>query len=391
MKRFLAFLLFLPLFTIAMDKSWIGTYVENEKRIKEEQEKQNRTDAVIELLRSFDELSKDPNKEIFYKQPLLDQIKPLLQSGIDFDKEVKIITEPWIGAKHQRTNILGLAAHQNLTEVVNLSLAQGANPNPKPPFDTTALKQAISNNNEPMIQALLKNNAHVNIIILQPIARWYNGKNMRTDTLLNWAFIAHKPLKIIQLLLDHGANPNFTNEDKETALHIAAESSETPDGVQLLLEKGANPLLIDSRGRTPLFLAAKHHHPEIARLLINAAKKRLILDPIQAVAREKGSYLNLLPGDVQRLTTSHLNPDSYINKPDVDGNTPLIAALRYVAALSDVGFHAVQAPVKTIQLLLENGANVSIKNQEGKTALDFAREKGNQEIIKLLSDAAVQQ
>lgn len=57
------------------------------------------------------------------------------------------------------------------------------------------------------------------------------------------------------------------------------------------------------------------------------------------------------------------------------GDTALIQAAR------------LQLP-KIVKLLLEHDADRSIKNKKGKTALDYARKTGNQEVIRLLSEAS---
>ncbi len=44
-----------------------------------------------------------------------------------------------------------------------------------------------------------------------------------------------------------------------------------------------------------------------------------------------------------------------------------------------------------VKPLLEHDADITIKNDEGKTALDIALEKGNKEIVKLLEDVMAKQ
>ena len=54
----------------------------------------------------------------------------------------------------------------------------------------------------------------------------------------------------IRLLLDGGADPNSTDEDKDTPLHYAC-SSGNEEIIRLLLSKGADPTASDGLGRTP--------------------------------------------------------------------------------------------------------------------------------------------
>ncbi|MFA6263774.1 MAG: ankyrin repeat domain-containing protein [Candidatus Babeliales bacterium] len=76
---------------------------------------------------------------------------------------------------------------------------------------------------------------------------------------------------------------------------------------------------------------------------------------------------------IQALFAAH--PD--LDKQDADGSTALIMATR-------------QEHADTVTTLLDAGANKNLKDNDGKTALDYAREGKNGEIIKLLEAAPEQ-
>ena len=61
------------------------------------------------------------------------------------------------------------------------------------------------------------------------------------------------------------------------------------------------------------------------------------------------------------------------NVQNSEGDTPLICATKYAAG------HAA-----TVKLLVEGGTDLMIKDKDGKTALDYAKAKGQQEAITLL-------
>jgi ankyrin repeat protein len=50
---------------------------------------------------------------------------------------------------------------------------------------------------------------------------------------------------------------------------------------------------------------------------------------------------------------------------------------------------AVSGKVETVKALLEAGANVLVKDRDGRTAIDHAEKGGNEEIIKVLREAEV--
>ena len=74
---------------------------------------------------------------------------------------------------------------------------------------------------------------------------------------------------------------------------------------------------------------------------------------------------------IKSITTQLLDKGAFLDWPDVRGNTAL--------------HHAAMNNNKTlIELFVKRGANLSLKNTDGKTALDLAKEIGEEDIIKLL-------
>ncbi len=82
-------------------------------------------------------------------------------------------------------------------------------------------------------------------------------------------------LIMMQLLLDHGADPDARDNDGSTPLHCSSlwekpgymSSHGTVEGTRLLLEHGANIDAEDNKGRTPLQVALAHGQQEIAIVL----------------------------------------------------------------------------------------------------------------------------
>ncbi len=79
------------------------------------------------------------------------------------------------------------------------------------------------------------------------------------------AAAANKQVALCELLLNHGANIEATQEGGYTAMHSAAQNGDIPL-INLLLERGAN---VNPRveGKTPLILAQEAKQQEAADLL----------------------------------------------------------------------------------------------------------------------------
>jgi len=126
-------------------------------------------------------------------------------------------------------------------------------------------------------------------------------------------------LRIVEFLLEHGANPNMKNNYGSTPLHYAAMYG-YPEVVELLLEHGANPNIQSNYGSTPLHYAAMYGYPEVVELLL-----------------EHGANPNI--------------QNRY-------GYTPLHFAIE--GCFVDV-----------VRVLLDHGADPTIRDNEGRTPLDY--------------------
>ena len=80
-------------------------------------------------------------------------------------------------------------------------------------------------------------------------------------------------VRIVRLLLEHGADPNARDRDDRTSLHYAAFYRHY-EIVKLLLDYGANLCARDRNGRTPAGYARAlvHYYKTKHRSLINYVK-----------------------------------------------------------------------------------------------------------------------
>ncbi|XP_065850537.1 potassium channel SKOR-like isoform X1 [Euphorbia lathyris] len=174
----------------------------------------------------------------------------------------------------------------------------------------------------------------------------------------------------LKRLVGAGADPNNTDYDGRSPLHIAA-SKGYQDITLFLIEQGTEVNIADKFGNTPLLEAVKNGHDEVASTLVGAGATLEIDDAggflCMAVARKD---LDLL----KRALLTGINP----NAKNFDCRAPL-----HVAASE--GLYSIAS------LLLEAGASVLSKDRWGHTPLDEAYVGGDKNLIRLLEVATTSQ
>ncbi len=127
----------------------------------------------------------------------------------------------------------------------------------------TALHVAAENKFPAVVEVLLSHKADLNAV---------NNDGLTPL----WAATSHKDLKMVQMLLAGGANPNAGVKDRgwNTALTEAITGDQV-EIVQALLTAGADPnaespYLQNFIGRTPLSHAAEKNDPKLVKLLLDA-------------------------------------------------------------------------------------------------------------------------
>ena len=172
---------------------------------------------------------------------------------------------------------------------------------------------------------------------------------------------------IIYLLLEAGFDPSARNDIGETPLHRAAAGNTNPMVVRHLLEADANPNAADNDGYTALhWSAARNGNERVSSLLLTAGS-----DP---------------------------------NGESNDGRTPLHSALLYndnravISALVEAGAASRSAPLHLAVLrgdaaavasLLADGADPSVRDDYGWSALDYGVLNDDPVVVRVLLDAGV--
>lgn len=285
----------------------------------------------------------------------------------------------------------------------------GASANSADANGTTALMKAALYTDSGCVAGLLKAGADP------------NAKNSAGATALMWAI--HDPAKV-RVLLKHGANPNARSAEGRTALLIAARQPGSLPVARMLVAKGADAKAKDAVGATTLILAADSGDLELVRYFAElGVDVNAQADPAYSVPRlgQSQAMLASLPphfrgvsalmvsaqnecvecvayllkhgadpnlkafGTMDALVQAAQRPNPEITRlllergvsvdgRDMRGATPLLLA----AASDNVG-------PAIVRMLLEHGADPSVKDPRyGRTALDWARLRGQTEVTTLL-------
>lgn len=189
-----------------------------------------------------------------------------------------------------------------------------------------------------------------------------NDRNGSGNPLLHEAAASEK-FTLVNLFLKSGADPNILNQKNETLILVLAKtpytgkkdqakSSQAAKLIADLAASGSNAELADKYGRTPLDFACR--------------QKNLIV--IQA----------LLKGGAK------------VDAPDTNGNTALKKSVMDYTGDYRTSDKEKKSLVELIDLLLKNGADINVKDKFGRTVLaHILREANQKNYLKVMDIAPV--
>ncbi|KAJ8665291.1 hypothetical protein QAD02_006953 [Eretmocerus hayati] len=281
-------------------------------------------------------------------------------------------------------------------------------------------KDSKSSSNTPLHIAIKQEDVEIVDILLSKGAL-IEAKNHVGDTPLHFAAKV-KNNAIIDLLLDrtNSSGPNFIEKGELSSLHIACMRDDVAAVKNLLESKSTlinEPVSLSSPfwpTYTPLHFAVEFDKTEIVKLLLKhganvCAKCKKGLTPLHLAVNRNSKFI------IDLILKAHGKDSKSINPVDGSGFSHFHAACmrnnpkvvhgflkRGVEINNAVDLTSSQWPgwtplhfaadyecIETVKLLLQYGADMSIKNGKNLTALHTAIQGNNKEIIDVILSAHV--
>ncbi|KAK8034653.1 ankyrin repeat-containing domain protein [Apiospora rasikravindrae] len=200
---------------------------------------------------------------------------------------------------------------------------------------TTPLHRAVEKEELEVVRSMLLHVANINV------------RDQLSDSTPLLVAATTRSRRMVQLLLEEGADVEVTDNSRMTALHRAQSKSGGVQVAELLLEARPEVLdEVDSYGKTALYLACERGNEKMVQFLLESGAKPNIQGPGQC--------------------------------------TPLMVAVEVVAKSAQK-----MQKLNIVQLLISYGAVPRMRDNMGRTAFDVAKEGGlvADEIRKVLNRA----
>ena len=336
----------------------------------------------------------------------LEKVKQLIKA----DKSILKVPEGEISPLHT-------AAYDGQTEIAMYMIKKGADVNAKKEGGSTPLHGAAFYGHAETVKMLLKKKADINAVndarFTPLLSAFANNQNETSKILIEaGADIEVKnnqeatPLmlsctaglyEIYNLLIEKGASIDVKEIDNETAMHYAAwggnvdiimdlhkrgleidaksNQETTPlhyaanqgrlEAAKYLVENGANVNRAKDNGRTPLIEAALGRHPEMIKYLVemNADVNK------QMISGQTALYFAC--HDQKEAVEELVKAGANVNLKNRDGRTPMFATIWY-------------ENIDAAKILVNNGADVNVQTEDGLTALINAAIESKPKMVEFL-------
>lgn len=246
--------------------------------------------------------------------------------------------------------------YQDKKDIIAWLIDKGADVNTQDNKGETLLNAAIKEGIYDIVQLLISKGARLDVM------------DSEMETPLHVAVdFNHGSLKMVEMLIENGADVNIAGKYGIRPLHLAP----TKQMAKLLLAKGAPIDAKDNYGCTPLHGSARCSEMEMVQFFLAAGSKVDTLDGFEKTPLHyaAGSWNK----EHQTETVAFLLAEgAKLNPVDHIGKTPLHEA-------------AAGGTKETVELLIAKGAEIQVKDFGGKIPLHHAAYEGGQErVIEVL-------
>ena len=218
-----------------------------------------------------------------------------------------------------------------------------------------------------------------------------NVRDNGGDTVLHLVAKRRDAVSVVKILLEFGVDVGVLNHERRNALHVAAFYNNAKL-VLLLKERGLDVNAADCEGNTALHLAASRRSDDVVRCLLE-------LEEVQIYARNRDGMTPLekaLSGNsrVRRVKGGQRADSESAVTVHVGVGDPVLLRLLLKAGV-DVdakdpegrsAFHTaiLENDRKSLQILLDHGADVTVENRNGHTPAKLAAMRGKYDMVTML-------
>jgi ankyrin repeat protein len=269
---------------------------------------------------------------------------------------------------------------------VRAAIRAGADVNTRDESGATLLMHAVIHGSRECLRLLLDGDADV------------NAANRYGSTALMWA---GGDARMLKSLLDRGAAVDAEASDGTTALLVAARYGNT-ESLRLLLEHGARAISPNVREEL-LRIAYSDPDPTMLRMLesigLRLTQSSELRGPVvapnvtQPAVMKRFLALGASPHETAATSTITLSALSYaVGQPAVPAAATLIdhgadPNARGSRGLTPLMMAAAADSGEATTLLLTHGASVDLRDEAGRTALDWALMRGETRVAGILREA----
>ena len=323
---------------------------------------------MLNLFRSDD--STTLQKELMKDYVNEEKIQKLIDSGLNINAS----------DEKGRTLLFELVQKRRI-EGMKILIENGANIDHEDKLGKTILSIAASNADGMMIRFLLDKKASLNYVNS-------SGRILIQDIALEGN------LKVFQLLLAHGADLTFKDSYGRTVLFDAIEGGNIRI-VREILNNIDDINVSDYEGESALFLASLKDDQAIMKYLIEFG-----LDVNHLDKNKRNVLFKIVLKGAKHLDTidSLIQRDININQKDIEGKTVLEEILKIFNIVRENNLDKYRQTdykhvkkendyQKLLTILIENGLDIDRKDEEGKSALFYAIDNKDFELIEFFLNA----